>query len=121
MIRRGLRRRLIRTRSGIVVVALALTACSNFAAFETQTPNIGPGFREGETAQEMVAAAGGSPADAPVSVCYSRLASSPAQVAAVAASECGKGETPLLVDQGIDLTACPVMIPIRATFRCAAH
>lgn len=112
---------MIRIRYGAVFIALTLLGCSNFAPFETQTPNIGPGFTQRETPQEIVAAAGGNPADAPVSVCYSRLAATPAQVAAVAASECGKSETPLLVDQGIDLTACPVLIPIRATFRCIAH
>lgn len=108
-------------RYGIVFVALALAACGTFAPYETQTPNIGPGFTQRETPQEMVAAAGGNPADAPVSVCYSRLAATPAQVAAVAASECGKDEKPVLVDQGIDLTACSALIPVRATFRCVAH
>jgi hypothetical protein len=105
----------------VVLVALALAGCSNLAPFEAQTPNIGSGYRQGETAQEAVTAAGANPAYAPVSVCYSRLAATPDDVKAVAASECGKGEMPLLVDQGVDLTACPVLIPTRATFRCVAH
>lgn len=112
---------MIRIRHGVVLVALALSACSNFAPYETETPNIGPGFTQQEPPQEIVTAAGGNPADAPVSVCYSRLASTPEQVAAVAASECRNGETAVLVDQGVDLTACTVLVPIRATFRCAAH
>ncbi len=114
---------MIRIRYGIVVVALALAlaGCSKLAPFEAATPNLGPGYAPGETAQEIVTAAGANPADAPVSVCYSRLAATPDQVSAVAASECGKGEMPLLVDQGVDLTACPVLIPTRATFRCVAH
>ena len=110
-----------RIRHSIVLVALAAAACSNFAPYETQTPNMGPGYQPRATAQELVTAAGGNPGDAPVSVCYSRLASTPAQVAAVAAGECGKGETAVLVDQGVDLTACTLLVPIRATFRCTAH
>jgi len=105
----------------VVLVALALAGCSNFAPFETQTPNIGPGYQPLATTQEAVTAAGANPAYAPVSVCYSRLAATPDEVNAIAASECGKGETPLLVDQGVDFTACPVLIPTRATFRCVAH
>ncbi|MGH6990488.1 MAG: hypothetical protein ACREE3_11385 [Stellaceae bacterium] len=112
---------LIRVRPLVALVALALAGCSNFAPFESMTPNLGPGDQRRETTQEMVAAAGATLADAPVSVCYSRLASAPDQVKAVAASECGKGTTPKLVDQGMDLTACPVLIPVRATFSCVAH
>ncbi|MGH7014574.1 MAG: hypothetical protein ACREEL_10570 [Stellaceae bacterium] len=113
--------RLIRVRHVIALVTLALAGCSNFAPYETQTPNLGPNDQRRETTQEMVTAAGANPADAPVSVCYSRLASTPDQVKAVAASECGKGATPVLVDQGMDLTACSLLIPVRATFSCAAH
>jgi hypothetical protein len=103
------------------LAAMTLAACSNFAPYETETPNMRPGFKPGVTAQELVTAAGGNPADAPVSVCYSRLASTPEQVAAVATSECRKGETAVLVDQGVDFTACSVLVPIRATFRCAGR
>lgn len=112
---------LIRVRHIITFAALALTACSNFAPFETKTPNLGPGDQALTTPQLLVTQAGQNPANAPVSVCYSRLAAGPDQVTAVAASECGKGETPKLVDQGVDLTACPLLIPIRATFSCVAH
>jgi hypothetical protein len=111
----------VRIRYGVILAAVTLAACSNFAPYETATPNIGPGFQPRATAQELITAAGGNPADAPVSVCYSRLASTPQQVAAVAASDCRKGETAVLVDQGVDLTACTVLVPMRATFRCAAH
>lgn len=112
---------MIRVRHVVILVALALAACSNFAPFETQTPSLGPGGQQQATAQELVTAAGLNPAYAPVSVCYSRLAASPDQVKAVAAEECGKGETPRLVDQGVDLSACPLLVPIRATFSCVAH
>ncbi|MGH6977487.1 MAG: hypothetical protein ACREED_10720 [Stellaceae bacterium] len=112
---------MIRVRHIIALVALALAGCSNFAPYETQTPNLGPGGQQEQTTQEMVAAAGASPADAPVSICYSRLASRPEQVEAMAAQECNKGEMAKLVDQGIDLIACPLFIPVRATFSCVAH
>ena len=105
----------------VTFAALALAGCTSFAPFETQTPNVGPGGQPEQTAQEMVAAAGDSPADAPVSICYSRLSTKPTQVAAMATEECDKGETAGLVDQGIDLTACPLFIPVRATFSCVAH
>lgn len=112
---------LIRIRRIVIFAALALAGCNTFAPFETQTPNLGPGGQREETAQQMVAAAGASPANAPVSVCYSRLATAPDQVKAIAAAECDKGETPKLVDQGIDLVACPLLVPVRATFSCVAH
>ena len=112
---------LIHVRHVITLAALALTACSNFAPFETMTPNTGPGDQRVTNPQVLVAAAGQNPANAPVSVCYSRLAAGPDQIKAVAASECGKGETPKLVDQGFDITACPLLIPIRATFTCVPH
>lgn len=105
----------------VTFAALALAGCTSFAPFETQTPNLGPGGQQEQTSQEMVAAAGASPADAPVSICYSRLSTKPAQVAAMAAEECNKGETAKLVDQGVDLVACPLFIPVRATFSCVAH
>ena len=114
---------LITVRRIVTFAALALAGCTSFAPFETQTPNLGPGGQREQTSQEMVAAAGASLADAPVSICYSRLASRPEQVAAMAAEECdsNKGETPKLVDQGVDLMACPIFIPVRATFSCVAH
>ena len=112
---------MVTVRRLVTFAALALAGCSNFAPFETQTPNLGPGGQAQQTAQEMVASVGASPADAPVSICYSRLSTQPAQVAALAAEECNKGETPKLVDQGVDLTACPLFIPVRATFSCVAH
>lgn len=112
---------LIHVRRIVTFAALALAGCTSFAPFETQTPNLGPGGQREQTPQEMVAAVGASPADAPVSICYSRLASRPEQVAAMAAQECNKGETAKLVDQGVDLVACPLFIPVRATFSCVAH
>jgi len=122
-IRAAARRRVRRLiRGGLIVfAAVALAACSRFAPFETQTPNFGPGYQARATSQELVTAAGLNPAYAPVSVCYSRLAAAPGQVEAVAAEECGKDMTPKLVDQGVDLNACPLLIPVRATFTCAAH
>lgn len=112
---------MVTVRHLVTFAALALAGCSNFAPFETQTPNLGPGGQPQQTPQEMVASAGASPADAPVSICYSRLSTQPTQVAALAAEECNKGETAKLVDQGVDLTACPLFIPVRATFSCVAH
>lgn len=112
---------LVTVRRIVTFAALALAGCTSFAPFETQTPNLGPGGQAQQTPQELVASAGASPADAPVSICYSRLSTNPAQVAAMAAEECNKGETPKLVDQGVDLVACPLLIPVRATFSCVAH
>lgn len=112
---------MVTVRRIVTFAALALAGCTSFAPFETQTPNLGPGGQREQTSQEMVAAAGASLAYAPVSICYSRLATNPAQVEAMAAEECDKGETPKLVDQGVDLVACPLFIPVRATFSCVAH
>src|SRR5579883_3355347 len=55
---------LVTVRHLVIFAALVLAGCSNFAPFETQTPNLGPGGQREQTAQEMVAAAGASPANA---------------------------------------------------------
>jgi hypothetical protein len=56
-----------------------------------------------------------------VGVCYSRLAATPAQIADTAAQECVPGTTPRLMSQEYNLSRCPVLTPIRATFTCVAR
>ena len=68
-----------------------------------------------------MAAIAEDPTLAPISVCYNKLASAPDQVLAIARQECGKNVPPRLVEQRWDLTSCPLLTPIRATFKCANH
>ena len=74
------------------------------------------------SAQDAAATAGAiDPSSVPVSICYSRLSSTPQKVIAIAAQECGSDKPPSLVEQKWDLHSCPLMTPIRATFVCSAH
>ncbi len=82
---------------------LGLAGCSAFAPFETVPPPLPSG--QTSTVQR-------------VAVCYISFAASPAQVQAIAAEGCGANMTPQFVDEGISLTFCPTLIPIRATFAC---
>lgn len=66
-------------------------------------------------------APGGLPTATQVGVCYTSAASTPAQVRALAADQCPVGTTPRLVAQGWNLDVCPILIPVRATFDCAAR
>lgn len=108
----------------MALLLLTLAACSNLDAFETQTPDPNAGIRLGspseKKAEEEAAAIAEAkdPASVPVSVCYSKMTSTPEQIVAIAAEECGNGPTPLLILQRLDIKACPMLTPVRATFVC---
>jgi hypothetical protein len=67
----------------------------------------------------LPAAPGESP-EPRVSVCYNFLTASAEQVQGVAAASCSPGATPQPVARDVSLNYCPVLIPTRATFICAA-
>jgi hypothetical protein len=87
------------------ILCLALGACSQLAPTEA-APAAGPN---------------GIPDANEVGVCYSSSASTPAQVAALATDQCPTGTKAKWMSQGWDLDACPVLMPVRATFECAAR
>jgi hypothetical protein len=84
------------------------------------TPAFGWVARRRKKAAEEAAAIAEAkdPASVPVSVCYSKMTSTPEQIVAIAAEECGNGPTPLLILQRLDIKACPMLTPVRATFVC---
>jgi hypothetical protein len=53
------------------------------------------------------------------SLCYNRASASPEQLHALAVQACG-GKAPQFVDHTIDLSACPILVPVRVSFACAA-
>jgi hypothetical protein len=53
-----------------------------------------------------------------VAVCYSRLGASAEAVEAAAAQDCGPKTRLKLIEQEWNMSACPVLTPIRATFAC---
>jgi hypothetical protein len=67
---------------------------------------------------------GTAPADTPgvtaptVAICYNRLGATPKEVEAAAAPDCGPKTQPRFVEQEWNLSACPMLTPIRATFAC---
>jgi hypothetical protein len=85
-----------------LLLPLLLGGCGALAPFEAAPPGALPGGGDG----------------VPVSVCYSRLASTAEAVRAVAAEACHGGGTPRLVGSTWDLAACPVLTPARAVFAC---
>jgi hypothetical protein len=116
--------------AGSFILLLGLGACGTLDPYETGTPDNSPNrYLENPSpatgmtpVQDAAAIAGAAdPSSVPVSVCYSRLSSTPQQVIAIAAQECGPGKTPGLVEQKWDLHSCPLLTPIRATFVCGAH
>jgi hypothetical protein len=127
---------LCRTAS-VWVLLIGLAGCGLVDPFETGTPDSVVGkISQGSSpsigtatnlngmtsAQDAAATAGAiDPSSEPVSVCYSRLGSTPQKVIAIAAQECGPDKPPILVEQKWDLHSCPLMTPIRATFVCGAH
>jgi hypothetical protein len=115
---------------GAFILLLGLGACGMLDPFETGTPDDSPnrhlekqspatGMTPVQDSAALAAAV--DPSSVPVSVCYSRLSSTPQQVIAVAAQECGPGKNPGLLVQKWDLHSCPLLTPIRATFVCGAH
>jgi len=116
--------------ASVLALLLGLAGCGLIDPFETGTPDSSaathlqsrPPNSVMTAAQEAVATAGAiDPSSVPVSVCYSRLSSTPQKVIAIAAQECGPDKPPSLVEQKWDLHSCPLMTPIRATFVCGAH
>jgi len=103
-------------------ILLALAACSNLQPFETAIINPDPDLSEqtqaGKAAkQAREAAIAADPTLAPVSVCYNRMVGTPDQVLDIAKQECGQ-HSPVFVEQKWDLYSCPLMTPVRITFKC---
>lgn len=90
-----------RTAPLAAVLILALAGCSQLAP------------------TEAAPATAGTSGTTNVGVCYSSAASTPSQVTALATDECPAGMKAQLVDQDWNLTACPVLTPVQATFACA--
>jgi hypothetical protein len=80
-------------RLGLFPLVLALAGC---AAFE-----------------------GPQPSDTEHTICYTRLETGADQLTALAKEACG-GTEPHFLHQEADLTACPLLVPERAHFSCAA-
>jgi hypothetical protein len=76
------------------------------------------GCRQLAPTEAAPAAASGAPTVTRVGVCYLSTATTPAQVRALAADQCPAGTSPQLVSQDWDLNACPILLPVRATFDC---
>lgn len=86
--------------------AMVLTGCSALAPFPTYPHMAGPG--EEATALR-------------VAICYDGLVSSPDEVRAAAQQECPADTTATHFDTDWQLQYCPVLLPARATFICAAR
>ncbi|HUZ75048.1 MAG TPA: hypothetical protein VMU87_18850 [Stellaceae bacterium] len=52
------------------------------------------------------------------SLCYNRLSTSAERLRALAATVCNGG-TPRYLAQGLDLSACPLLVPMRVSFACS--
>jgi len=84
-------------RGGLASLAVAaLTACTSLGPFE------GPQPRADEHA-----------------LCYTRAAATPDQLHTTARTACGGGEVHFL-KQETDLSACPLLTPVRLYFTCGA-
>ena len=55
-----------------------------------------------------------------VGVCYNFLTTTAEEVRGIAAATCGPSATPQPVERDISLNFCPLLLPTRATFTCAA-
>jgi len=88
-----------------VLVAAALAGCSALAPYPTYPRMAGPG--EEATASR-------------VAVCYDALVSGPDEVQSVAQQECPAETTATHFDTDWRLESCPLLLPARATFVCAA-
>lgn len=75
---------------------LALAQCSALGPFEGPQPN----------AEQH-------------SLCYNRASATPEQLHALAVQACG-GRAPQFVNHLIDLSACPILVPVRVSFACEA-
>jgi hypothetical protein len=84
-------------RLGLVSMVLAaLSACTSLGPFEGPQPS----------ADEHA-------------LCYSRAATTPDQLHTTARAACGGGEVQFL-KQETDLSACPLLVPMRLHFTCGA-
>lgn len=82
---------------------LALSGCSALAPFETT-----PSLTESPDTETVVA------------ICYNRLAATEQQMRDAAAQAC-TGGTPRPVRKEWDLSHCPLLTPVSATFACDSH
>lgn len=87
-----------------LLLPLVLAGCGGLAPFDSAPPPMPPGT-EG----------------IPVGVCYNRLSSTPDQVRATARRQCPGKETPRLLGEEWNFSACPLLTPMRASFVCEAH
>ena len=93
-------------RAPVVAVAIsALAGCSALAPYPTYPRMAGPG--EEATAPR-------------VAVCYDTLVSTLDEVQAAAQQECPSDTTATPFDTDWYLQYCPLLLPARATFVCAA-
>jgi len=83
-------------RAALLPALLALVQCSELGPFEGPQP----------TAEEHT-------------ICYNRASATPDQLHTLARQACG-GKQPQFVDHTIDLSACPILVPVRVSFDCAA-
>jgi len=90
------RRRGRRPRRAAVLFLLGLAQCSELGPFEGPAPS----------------------ADLH-SLCYTRGAATPDQLTTLATQACG-GASPRFVGQELDLSACPLLVPMRVSFACSA-
>jgi hypothetical protein len=58
--------------------------------------------------------------DMRVAVCYNFLTTTAEEVRGLAATSCGAAATPEPVERDVSLNYCPILMPTRATFTCAA-
>jgi hypothetical protein len=94
------------TRTLVVSVAVAaLAGCSALAPYPTYPRMAGPG--EEATALR-------------VAICYDTLVSTLDEVQVAAQQECPSDTTATPVDTDWHLQYCPLLLPARATFVCAA-
>ena len=89
----------------VVVAVIALTGCSALAPYPTYPRMAGPG--EEATALR-------------VAICYDTLVSTLDEVQVAAQQECPSDTTATPFDTDWYLQYCPLLLPARATFICAA-
>lgn len=84
-------------RPAALLLLVALAGCSTIAPFEAAQP-----------------------ADNQYAVCYNRMGATPQQVRSIAGLECTGGAKPHLLRQEMNLSACPLLTPMRAIYACVA-
>ena len=78
------------------VLMIALVQCSSLGPFEGPDPQ---GAGDAHT------------------LCYNRASTTPQQLHATAVAACGTGE-PHFLEQNLDYSACPLLVPERLSFTC---